>query len=258
MKYLIIKFLRTIRSFLNFFQKIYFFLKKYLSEDKQIASLYEDRTFKNILSPFEKHIIEQNNLSYEYFKKFFLNSQFFDSKQIKKNSILKAKNLNIGNDHQDYYYLEFGVFKGNSINYLSKFVDKIYGFDSFTGLEENWTGTTLTKGAFNLYGIAPKVRKNVTLINGIIQKTLPIFLKTNNIKISFMHIDVDTYETTKFILDKTKPYMNKNAIILFDEFYNFHGWQVGEFKALKEVYKDNEYEYNYFSIEGQQVTIQLK
>jgi hypothetical protein len=37
----------------------------------------------------------------------------------------------------DTLWLEFGVWKGTTINYISKFTDdKVYGFDSFYGLPE--------------------------------------------------------------------------------------------------------------------------
>ena len=48
-------------------------------------------------------------------------------------------------------------------------------------------------------------------------------------------MDVDTYETTKFVLETIKPHLINGAIILFDELYNFEGWDVGEYKALTEV-----------------------
>jgi hypothetical protein len=36
-------------------------------------------------------------------------------------------------------WLEFGVATGTTINYISRFTnDKVYGFDSFEGLPENW------------------------------------------------------------------------------------------------------------------------
>ena len=41
---------------------------------------------------------------------------------------------------ENFFYLEFGVWKGESINFLSSFLNKgeIYGFDSFKGLREDW------------------------------------------------------------------------------------------------------------------------
>ena len=75
---------------------------------------------------------------------------------------------------------------------------------------------------------------------------------------------MDTYNPTKFTLEKIKPYLIKNSIIIFDELYNYPGWKYGEFKALNEVFKDNEFEYKAFNIgdqfipyEGKQVIIQI-
>ena len=69
---------------------------------------------------------------------------------------------------------------------------------------------------------------------------------------------MDTYTSTKFALEKLKPYFVKNAIILFDQFYNYHGWQNGEYKALKEVFDKNEFNYKAFFLQGKRCVIQLK
>ena len=45
--------------------------------------------------------------------------------------------------------------------------------------------------------------------------------------------------------------------IYFDELYNYTGWEVGEYKALREVFKENEYKFLAFSREGAQVVIQI-
>ena len=62
---------------------------------------------------------------------------------------------------------------------------------------------------------------------------------------------MDTYSPTKFVLQKIKPYLVKDAIILFDELFYYIGWEHGEYKALKEVFKDNEFVYKSFRIEGE-------
>ena len=69
---------------------------------------------------------------------------------------------------------------------------------------------------------------------------------------------MDTYSSTKFTLEKLKPYLVKNAIIIFDELYNFIGWEQGEYKALKEVFKEEEFKYKAFNIRGAQSVIQIK
>ena len=98
---------------------------------------------------------------------------------------------------------------------------------------------------------------NVIPVKGWIQDTLPPFLIEKDPKINFVHIDVDTYETTKFILDLIKPRLIKGALILFDELYNFEGWDVGEYKALAEVFKENEYKFEAFAYDGQQALIKI-
>ena len=69
---------------------------------------------------------------------------------------------------------------------------------------------------------------------------------------------MDTYGSTKFTLEKLKPYLVKDAIIIFDELYNYIGWEHGEYKALKEVFKDEEFEYKAFMINSEQSVIKVK
>ena len=141
--------------------------------------------------------------------------------------------------------------------FFSQFVNTIYGFDSFEGLREDWVGTNVPKGTFNLNKKIPKLNKNVIPVSGWIQDTLAPFLEKHKPEINFVHIDVDTYETTKFVLTKIKPYLVKNCLIAFDELYNIPGWEVGEYKALKEIFNDTEYKYVCFCIDGPQATIQV-
>ena len=101
------------------------------------------------------------------------------------------------------------------------------------------------------------IKNNAELIFGWVQDTLDPFLdKFESKKINFIHMDLDTYESTKFVLEKIKPYMKKNCIILFDELYNYSGWKVGEYKALTEVFDEKEYRYLSFCSKYSQVVIQ--
>ena len=156
--------------------------------------------------------------------------------------------------------LEFGVYEGKSLNYFSnKLTDIIwYGFDSFYGLQEDWKGGWCAKNYFNLNGEKPVVNKNVILIKGWFKKTLPIFLKKNKEKISFVHIDCDTYESTKDIFDNIKfnRFMN-GAIILFDEYMGYINWQNNEFKAWQEYVKCNKIKYRYIAFGERQAIVQI-
>ena len=177
-------------------------------------------------------------------------------KALEKRDRIKTSLLNDKN--KDYYYLEFGVFKGSSTNFFSKYVNKLYVFDSFEGLKEGWIGTSNIKGSFNLDKKIPKLSSNVEPIIGWVENTLEDFLKKHNPKINFVHLDLDTYNPTKYTLEKLKPYLVKNTIIIFDELYNFVGWEYGEHKALKEVFNEDEFEYIGFNIKGAQVVIKIK
>ena len=117
---------------------------------------------------------------------------------------MRLKNAVRNDPNQEFTYIEFGVYKGTSVNDLSKYVKKIYAFDSFEGLKEDMVGNTEAKGTFNLNKQIPNLNKNVVPVVGWIQDTLNNFLEKENPKINFVHIDVDTYETTKFILKKIK------------------------------------------------------
>lgn len=195
--------------------------------------------------------------NYEHFKEIFKTTVLYkDVWEIRKYAIENA----ISNDkQQEGFYLEFGVWKGWSTNFFSKYAKKLYAFDSFEGLSEDWGGSKFGKGHFNLNKQIPKLNSNIEPIVGFVQDTLDDFLKKHNPKINFVHLDMDTYPSTKYALERLKPFFNKDAIIIFDELYNYHGWKNGgEYKALKEVFNDDEYIFKAFNLLGREVVIQLK
>ena len=142
-------------------------------------------------------------------------------------------------------WLEFGVFGGKTINYISRFTDQtVYGFDSFEGLPEFWRDDRYgQKGAFDLKGKFPEVKKNVKLIKGWFNETLEPFLESTSGKVSFLHLDADLYSSTKYVLDTLtiKNRINKNCIIIFDELLNFPEFDgdTSELRALREWTKEN-------------------
>jgi hypothetical protein len=149
-------------------------------------------------------------------------------------------------------WLEFGVASGHTINYISKFTnDIVFGFDSFEGLPEKWRDG-FDKGAFNRNGNLPNVNSNVTLVKGWFDNTLPNFIKSQNKKISFIHIDCDLYSSTKFILNTVKEYINPGCVIVFDELVNYPGFDgdTGELKAFYEFITENNVKYEWIGMNG--------
>tara|TARA_Y100000114_G_C11662360_1_gene279674 strand:+ start:96 stop:728 length:633 start_codon:yes stop_codon:yes gene_type:complete len=156
--------------------------------------------------------------------------------------------------------LEFGVYKGKSLNFFSsqKPNHTWYGFDSFTGFQEDWKGGYFAKGMYSLKGIEPKMNNNVKLIKGLFKKTLPKFLKNTKDPVSFMHVDCDTYESTKEVLDILGPKrLVSNTRILFDEYTSYIGWKNGEFKAWQEFVKKHKVKYKYEMFGERQALIKI-
>jgi len=170
-------------------------------------------------------------------------------------AIEKIKNSKI-----DGLCMEFGVHEGRSINYFSnKTINKIwYGFDSFKGFQEDWKGGFFAKGNYSLNGKIPIVNENVKLIKGWFKDTLPIFLKSNKNKICFIHIDCDTYESTKEVLNIiSSKKLTSGTLILFDEYLSYIGWRQGEFKAWQEFTKENKIKYKYEMFGERQALVKI-
>tara|TARA_Y200000002_G_C22671727_1_gene660313 strand:- start:1380 stop:2114 length:735 start_codon:yes stop_codon:yes gene_type:complete len=201
----------------------------------------------------EENLVEE---TFENFKEQFKKSMLFSGSHLIREYVITTSLLNDKN--KEYYYLEFGVWKGASANFFSKYVNKLHCFDSFEGLKEDWIGTGGPMGDCNLDKKIPKLNSNVQITVGWVEDTLDDFLNKYNPKINFIHFDMDTYSPTKFTLEKLKPYLIKNAIILFDDLHSYIGWENGEYKALKEVFSENEFEYKAFNLSGAQCAIQIK
>ena len=236
-------------------KKILKLLKKYITGVRHNL-IPLPRKPEEKITPYSMFKDEEMVKCYEHFKKFFKTSVFLTTTKLTREYAIKES---LANDvDKNKFYLEFGVHTGGSINFFSKHVNHIYGFDSFEGLREDWHGTIdLTKGTFNRKKILPNTSSNVTLISGWVQDTVENFLKEKNPKINFVHMDLDTYESSKYVLEVIKPYLVKNCIIIFDELYNYPGWDVGEYKALNEVFDEKEYKFLAFAAEGTASVIKI-
>jgi hypothetical protein len=112
--------------------------------------------------------------------------------------------------------LEFGVYKGASLSYFANIDarNSWFGFDSFIGLEEDWSGTSHEKGFFSLDGVLPPVPKNATLVPGLFEDTLPDFKAQIKAKhqIAFLHLDADAYSPTFLVLESIFNHFAERAL----------------------------------------------
>ena len=153
--------------------------------------------------------------------------------------------------------LEFGVGRGKSMRWIAPNVDgKVHGFDSFEGIQEHWNGNPI--GSFAQKKM-PKLPGNVEFHVGYFDATLPGFLEKHPEPVAFLHVDCDLYSSTVTIFEALSGRLQPGAIVLFDEYYNFHRWQQHEFRAFQEfVAREGvKYEYIAFSVTGQQVAVRI-
>jgi hypothetical protein len=158
--------------------------------------------------------------------------------------------------------MEFGVEKGLSINRIARRTEReVHGFDSFQGLPQGWSGTREGSGAFDLKGRLPKVGKNVRLHVGWFDATLPQFLAAlpASETVAFLHVDCDIYASTRIVFEQLEPRLVPGSVIVFDEYFNYPGWQQHEFRAFQEYIarSGRGYEYIGFSAERGHVAVRL-
>jgi hypothetical protein len=164
---------------------------------------------------------------------------------------------------RDGLHAEFGVYKGDSINRLARLRPHqlFHAFDSFEGLPESWTLGART-GAFSLGGRLPAVRDNVALVQGFFTDTLEKFVAgCGKSAVAFMHVDCDLYSATKTVLDRFAPLLVEGTVIVFDEYFNYPGWQQGEFKAFADFIAAHDrlgYDYIGYIRNGGQVAVRLR
>jgi hypothetical protein len=156
-------------------------------------------------------------------------------------------------------YLEFGVFTGGTIRHIARRKPSatIHGFDSFEGLPDAWGGFNLGKGAFSVGGRLPRVPANVTLHKGWFKDTIPTWAARAGRRIAFLHIDCDLYASTVDILNGLAEYLAPGTLILFDEYFNYPGWERHEFKAWQEFTAARRTGYEYVAYARQQVLVRI-
>lgn len=157
--------------------------------------------------------------------------------------------------------LEFGVATGRTLNHFAHILknNTVHGFDGFNGLPEDWT-SRMPKGFFARKTL-PKVLPNCQLVVGWFNQTLPGFKKTvlKNDPIALLHIDCDLYSSTVTVLNELKDNIVPRTIIVFDEYLNYPGWQLDEFRAWQEFVVANQIKYEYIGYVSrhQQVAIRI-
>jgi hypothetical protein len=123
-------------------------------------------------------------------------------------------------------YLEFGVYKGDSIKYWSEMnsnpESEFFGFDSFEGLPTDWIlfKESIPKGHFSTGGMIPQFNDpRVNFLKGLFQDALPPFLDSFRPKNRLLvHCDADLYSSELFVLTSLNRLLIPGSIVIFDDF----------------------------------------
>ena len=182
--------------------------------------------------------------------------------------------LRFASDHATIkgYILEMGTGAAKTTNFLAALnpTQKIYTFDSYEGLPEDWDkgvgSRVINKGSFCLRdpnsNYLPPVLNNVIICVGDFKKILPKF-KTQILKndpIALLNVDSDLYSSAKEAFDILGDNIIPGTVIHFDELYNYPNYQQGEWKALQEFIKRKGYnlEFLAFNAVHEQVVVKIK
>jgi predicted O-methyltransferase YrrM len=153
------------------------------------------------------------------------------------------------------HVLEFGVYQGYTVGLIREALDdsyKVFGFDSFEGLPEDWENTTCMKGHFSTGGKIPDI-EGVKFFKGWFEDTIPQYLEEAD-TIGLLHVDCDLYSSTKTIFDNLHPYIKKGTIIVFDE-WCYHAdpkYDDHEQKAFYEYVDDHDVKFMFINFYDEQ------
>ncbi|MGF0246571.1 TylF/MycF/NovP-related O-methyltransferase [Rhodococcus erythropolis] len=156
--------------------------------------------------------------------------------------------------------LEFGVASGTTLRIVAEaFTERegtVAGFDVFSGLPETWR-TGFPVGEFAQESI-PEVT-GAQLVPGLFENTLPSFLNDESGPVAFLHLDADLYSSTKTVLDLLGDRLVPGSIVVFDEFFNYPGWQQHEYRAWTEFVTRTgiSFEYLGYTVDNEQVIVEI-
>jgi hypothetical protein len=137
-------------------------------------------------------------------------------------------------------YLEFGVYQGETIRYWAEHLSnpkaRLFGFDSFEGLPDDWTAAA-GRGHFSIGGEPPRVDDDrVEFVKGWFNDSLPSFDLPSHDRL-FINVDSDLYSSAATVLGWVAPHFDVGDFLYFDEFHD----RLNEGRAFCECFDHNGY-----------------
>jgi hypothetical protein len=162
----------------------------------------------------------------------------------------------VGSSIKERPFYEFGVWRGYGFRYLIRTFKKGYGFDTFSGLPEDWHAEKA--GAYPSDGKPPSIEGGEFIV-GRFEESLPVFFSVSRPMASVINFDADLYSSTICALNHSKPVIDRHTILIFDELIINTHWEQDEFKALNEFCAANNCRYEVVAISfyTKQVAVRL-
>ena len=196
---------------------------------------------KSIMNQFEPSVIEELNF---YIKNHYELQDLQDGRDMGHLLTFIKDNESVKGD-----ILELGSYKGGTTIMIAHFlkkiksVKKVFACDAFIGLPYDDKFSTRAKNSVGMFSdtsaklVLDKFRKfevddKIQLLEGLFEDTLNEKLANNNF--SIVLIDCDLYDATKYCLEFVYPRLNKNGLIILDDYQNLENPEWGETKAADE------------------------
>ena len=212
----------------------------------------------------EQEFPDSNNFEKELFE---IISEYTMTSHERIFALMKSINF-VKHNNVDGDFVECGVWRGGNLILFQKFIEKynlskkIYAYDTFEGMsepdkiDETFKGESSKDLLNKLYKKKVDRKKsiliadcsieqvqenfkkfsnknNLTCIKGPVEKTLDLKENLPN-KISILRLDTDWYSSTKKELEVLFPLLEKNGILIIDDY----GFWKGARKAVDEYFEN--------------------
>ncbi|SRX82241.1 hypothetical protein [Acidiphilium multivorum AIU301] [Mycolicibacterium parafortuitum] len=180
-------------------------------------------------------------------------------------------------DTADELLLDLGVWIGWSTRLTAEASGRrVYGFDTFTGLVEDWQiddHVVINSGTFSLAeplarqlmrdtgvaledGVPSALGRDVQFVKGSTYDTLAPFLAARpDVPIRLFHMDLDTYESCLHALETCKDRFVEGSILVFDEYLVTNG-EMRAFYEFQEKY-GLEWRYRAWGLEAMEMNVRM-
>ncbi|MEB4212033.1 class I SAM-dependent methyltransferase [Mycobacterium sp. 94-17] len=197
-------------------------------------------------------------------------------RRIKGHTLLREASRLAGPADADELLLDLGVWIGWSTRLVSDASGrKVYGFDTFSGLVEDWQveDQVVKSGTFSLSdplaqramrdtgvsmhdGVPAALGRDVQYVKGSTHDTLAPFLAERPAAaIRLFHMDLDTYESCLHALETCKDRFIEGSILVFDEYLVTNG-EMRAFFEFQDRY-GLEWQYRAWGLEIMEMNVEM-